>query len=141
MGVGFDYCMFWGCDRLPFVRSVAKIDWGAIAGKVRILVKLQQTNMSTLTDIGTLIVSTPGICGGHPRIAGHRVSVQNIAIDYNAGMSPEEIAKERTQLTLAQIYAALAYYHANKDEMDAAIAVEEVEWERLEAESTNGKQA
>ena len=90
--------------------------------------------MSTITDIGTLIVSTPGICGGRPRIVGHRVTVENIAIDYHTGMTPEEIAPERSQLTLAQIYAALAYYHANKEEMDAAIAAEEVEWNRLEAD-------
>lgn len=95
--------------------------------------------MPTLTDIGTLIVSTPGTCGGRPRIAGHRVTVQNIAIDYNAGMTPEEIVAARPQLNLAQIHAALAYYHANKEEMDAAIAAYYEECDRLEAEHRAGK--
>jgi uncharacterized protein (DUF433 family) len=49
-------------------------------------------------------------------------------------MSPEEIAEEFEFLTLAQIYAALAYYHANKDEIEAYLAEEKVEYERLEAE-------
>ncbi|NES21326.1 MAG: DUF433 domain-containing protein [Symploca sp. SIO3E6] len=63
--------------------------------------------MQTLTDIGTLIVQTPGICGGRPRITGHRITVHNIAIDFNAGRKPEDITEERPQLTLAQVYSAL----------------------------------
>nr|WP_228020091.1 DUF433 domain-containing protein [Sphaerospermopsis sp. LEGE 08334] len=35
---------------------------------------------------------TPGICGGKPRIAGHRIKVQNIVIWYERmRMSPDEI--------------------------------------------------
>ncbi|MBE9095010.1 DUF433 domain-containing protein [Tychonema sp. LEGE 07203] len=92
--------------------------------------------MTTAVDIGTLIVSTPGTCGGRPRIAGTRMSVQSIAIDYKAGMTPEKIAEEFPHLTLAQIYAALAYYYANQNQIDADIAAENAEWERLEAEYT-----
>ena len=95
--------------------------------------------MSTITDIGTLIVLTPETCGGRPRIPPTRVSVQNIAIDQEAGMSPEEIAAQRMHLTLAQIYAALAYYHSNKEEIDADIAAYYAECEHLEAESIAGK--
>ncbi len=95
--------------------------------------------MPTITDIGTLIVSTPGTCGGRPRIAGTRMSVQSIAMDYKAGMSPEEIAAEFPHLTLAQIYAALAYYHANKDTIEADIAAYYEECDRLEAEYKAGK--
>jgi hypothetical protein len=32
---------------------------------------------------------------------------------------------DRPHLSLAQVYAALAYYHANKPEVDADIAAEE----------------
>lgn len=95
--------------------------------------------MSTITDIGTLIVRTPETCGGRPRIAGRRVSVQAIAVLYKQGMSPEEIAEEFEFVTLAQIYAALAYYHANKDEIEAYLAEEEAEYDRLEAEYIAGK--
>ncbi|WP_293270877.1 DUF433 domain-containing protein [Microcoleus sp. PH2017_02_FOX_O_A] len=31
--------------------------------------------MTTAVDIGTLIMCTPGTCGGHPRIAGTRITV------------------------------------------------------------------
>jgi uncharacterized protein (DUF433 family) len=90
--------------------------------------------MPTLTDIGTLIVQTPDTCGGRPRIAGHRLTVHNIAIDFNAGKTPAEIVLERPQLTLAQVYAALTYYHANQETIDAEIARDIEEGDRLEAE-------
>lgn len=96
--------------------------------------------MQTITDIGTLIVRTSGTCGGRPRIAGHRITVHNIAIDFNAGMKPEDITAERPQLTLAQIYAALSYYYANKAAIDEEIATEIEEYNRLEAEYSAKRQ-
>lgn len=95
--------------------------------------------MTTTIDIGTLIVSTPGTCGGRPRIAGHRITVELIAIEHKAGLSAAEIVKERPQLTLAKVHAALAYYYANQAEIDASIAAEELELERWEAEYRAGK--
>ena len=95
--------------------------------------------MTTAVEIGTLIVRTPGTCGGRPRIAETRITVENIAIDFNAGLTPEQIIDEKPHLTLAQIYGALAYYFANKDQIDADIAAENAEWERLEAQSMVGK--
>jgi len=88
--------------------------------------------MTTLTDIGSLITQSPGICGGRLRIAGTGVSVRRIVGWYKLGLTPEEIATEIPHLDLAQVHAALAYYHANRDEMDAAMAAEEAEADRLE---------
>jgi uncharacterized protein (DUF433 family) len=95
--------------------------------------------MSTLTDIGTLIVSTPDTCGGRPRIAGTRMSVEAIAIYHNGGMSAEQLVAEYPHLNLAQVHAALAYYYANKEKIDADIAAYYEECERLEAEHRAGK--
>jgi len=89
--------------------------------------------MAGLTDIGTLIAQTPGICGGRPRIAGTGVSIRRIVGWYKMGLSPEEIADQYGHLNLAQVHAALAYYHANRDEMEAELAEEEAEYDRLEA--------
>lgn len=89
--------------------------------------------MTTEIDIGTLIITTPETCGGRPRIAGTRMTVQSIAMDYRIGMSAEEIAQEYPHLTLAQIYTALAYYHASKGQIEADIlAYQEdcVMWEK-----------
>ena len=96
--------------------------------------------MATLTDIGTLIAQTAGICGGRPRIAGTGVSVRRIAGWYKLGLTPEEIATQIPHLTLAQVHAALAYYHANRDEMEAEMAAEEAEADRLEREHRESRQ-
>ena len=78
--------------------------------------------MQTVVDIGTFIVSSSDIRGGRPRIAGTGVTVQRVVNWYKLGLAPEEIADEIAHLGLAQVYAALAYYHANRDEIEAAIA-------------------
>jgi uncharacterized protein (DUF433 family) len=80
--------------------------------------------MRTTVDIGTLIETSPEIRKGRPRIAGTGVTVRRIAGWYNLGLAPEEIAAKMEHLTLAQIHAALAYYHAIRDEIDSDIAAE-----------------
>ncbi len=86
------------------------------------------------TNIGTLIVQTPEVCGGRPRIAGTGVTVRRIAGWYKLGFSPEEIAKKYGHLSVAQVYAALTYYHTNREEIDADLTTEDKEAERLERE-------
>lgn len=88
--------------------------------------------MTTITDIGTLIVKTPETCGGRPRIAGRRLSVQQIAVLATRNkLTPEEIIQEYDQLTLAEVHAALAYYYANTEEIESYLAEEKAEYEQL----------
>jgi uncharacterized protein (DUF433 family) len=89
--------------------------------------------MATTVDIGTFITSSPDIRGGRPRIAGTGVTVQRIVVWYKLGLAPEDIPDEIGHLSLAQVYAALAYYHANKDEIEAAMEAEAQEAAALEA--------
>lgn len=64
------------------------------------------------------IECTPGVCGGKPRIAGHRIRVQDIAVWHEyQGLSADEIVAQFPQITLADVYAALAYYHDHRDEI------------------------
>jgi uncharacterized protein (DUF433 family) len=64
---------------------------------------------------------TPGIAGGKPRIRGHRITVQNVAVWHERlGKSVDEIAAEY-DLTFGQVYAALAYYFDHREEMDQSI--------------------
>jgi uncharacterized protein (DUF433 family) len=90
--------------------------------------------METSVDISKFIVSSPDIRGGRPRIAGTGVTVQRIVGWSKLGLAPEDISNEIGYLSLAQVYAALAYYHANKDEIEAAIEAEAQEAAALEAE-------
>src|SRR6202043_300085 len=80
-------------------------------------------------EIGPLITRDPALRGGRPIVAGTGVSVRTIAVENNRGLSPEGIAPDRPPLSLAQIYAALAFYHANKQEIDADVAAEERAYE------------
>lgn len=91
-------------------------------------------------EIGTMIVSSPEIRHGRPRIAGTGLTVHRIAILYNMGDSPEEIVRNYPHLTLAGVHAALAYYHANQAEIGAEIEADEAECFRLEQEFTNARQ-
>jgi uncharacterized protein (DUF433 family) len=94
--------------------------------------------MSPVADLSKFIVVTPGYVGGRPRIAGTSVSIRRIVIWYKLGYSPEEIARE-IGLSLAQVYAALTYYHANQQAIEAELAAEEAETERLEQEYLQAK--
>jgi uncharacterized protein (DUF433 family) len=67
---------------------------------------------------GPHIVRTPGVCGGRPRIEGHRIRVQDVAIEFEwQAMSPEEICQQHPGLTLAQVYSALAFFYDHRDEI------------------------
>lgn len=89
--------------------------------------------MATITDIATLIVRSPDTCGGRPRIVGTRISVQQIASLHKQGLSPTDILKDYEHLSLAQIYAALTYYYANSAEIEAYLAQDLAEYNRLVA--------
>jgi len=94
--------------------------------------------MSTqsLVEIGSLITQTPGVCGGRARITGTGVSVRRVVVWYKLGFAPEEIADRIGHLSLAQAHAALAYYHANRESIEADLAAEESEADQLEHEYT-----
>ena len=82
----------------------------------------------------TLLTSSPEIRHGRPRIAGTGITVHRIAIWYQLGHSAEEIARQYGHISVAQVYAALAYYHLNREEIDREIAADDAEAERLELE-------
>ena len=88
------------------------------------------------TDIGALIVRSPDIRGGRPRIAGTGETVRRIIGWYKLGLSPEEIVGEFGHLSLAQVHAALAYYHASPEEIEEDMAVELAETEEEKPNQT-----
>jgi uncharacterized protein (DUF433 family) len=72
------------------------------------------------------IVKTPDVCGGKPCIAGHRIRVQDIAVLHEQqGQSPDDIVSAYPALSLAQVYAALAYYHDHRDNIRRDTAQDE----------------
>jgi len=71
-------------------------------------------------------------CGGKPIIAGTRMKVSQIAIEYEKmGMSPDEIVRAHPHLTLGQVHDALSYYYDHIKEIDRQIAEERKMVERM----------
>ena len=85
----------------------------------------------TTQTLARHIETTPGIAGGKPRIAGHRITVQNIVIWHEwMCKSAAQIAAEY-HLTLADVYAALTFYYDHQSEIDEAIKADETFVETL----------
>lgn len=64
------------------------------------------------------ITTQPGVLGGKPCLAGRRIAVAHIVHWHEReGQRAEEIASAY-DLDLADVYAALAYYFANREAMD-----------------------
>lgn len=89
--------------------------------------------MAAVVDIGTLIVSSPELRGGRPRVAGTGLTVMRLAGWHRLGCTPEDIVR-KTGLSLAQVHAALAYYHANREVIDADLEAEATLYNQLAAE-------
>lgn len=79
---------------------------------------------------------TPGVCGGKPHIAGHRIRVQDVVIWYeHKGLSPDEIVYHYPSITLADVHAALAYYYDHLEEIRQQIHESEAFIATLAAET------
>jgi uncharacterized protein (DUF433 family) len=75
---------------------------------------------------------------GVARIAGTTIKVIEIAVDKLAhGSSAEEMQLEYPHLSLAQIYAALAYYYENQAELDIEIERRRRQADELASEASD----
>jgi uncharacterized protein (DUF433 family) len=119
------------------------LDLGNDLGAKQVMGSSHATRANS-AETGTLseapIVSTPGTCGGKPRIDGHRIKVAQIAILYEQiGISPDEIVTELPTISLAQVHAALAYYYDHEREIDSDIDEGNRFIEELKAKSPPSK--
>jgi len=73
------------------------------------------SNMDTTFDLGNLLVPTPQ---GGLRIGNTRVSLDSVVYAYRDGATPEEICQDYRALSLAQVYATIACYLNNRDQVD-----------------------
>ena len=85
--------------------------------------------MSVTLD--AMLAKSPDVCGGRIRIDGTRITVHRIATLYKQGQSPEDIAQTYPHLSLSQVYAALAYFHANRTEIESALAADDALYDEL----------
>lgn len=68
------------------------------------------------------ITTTQGTCGGRPRIDGTRIEVSTIAAYLKQGVRIEELADYYPGLRPAQLLAAAAYFHDNREEIERILA-------------------
>lgn len=65
----------------------------------------------------TEIVRTEGVLGGDPRIDGTRIGVLHVhELAVDGDHSPADVA-DQLDLTLGEVYSALAYYFEHPEEM------------------------
>ncbi len=76
--------------------------------------------MNTI-ESANLIYRNPDVRGGRPCIVGTSLRVLDIVISkIFAERTPDQLAEDYA-LSMAEVYAALAYYHCNKAEIDEDI--------------------
>ena len=86
-------------------------------------------------SIADLLWVRPDYRGGRLCIAGTGISVAHIGIMHGEGLSAEQIRHELFEsISLAHIHAALAYYLANEEAVEADITARNEDGDRLEAE-------
>jgi uncharacterized protein (DUF433 family) len=72
------------------------------------------------------IEKNPDVSGGKAVIAGTRIKVTQIAIEYERlGWTPDRIVDAHPHLALAQVHDALSYYYENQASLDTEIREEE----------------
>src|SRR4051794_5034350 len=89
------------------------------------------------TNPADYIARVPSVQGGEPTIRGTRTPIRTIAVLFHCTYPGDLEAVQRAlpHLTLDEIDAALAWYEANRDEVDAIIA----EHERLFIELSSAR--
>jgi uncharacterized protein (DUF433 family) len=91
-------------------------------------------------ELDSLLTHSSDLRHDRVRVAGTGITVHRIAVLSNLGHGPEEIVRKYKHLSLTGVHAALAYYHANREQVDAEIASDRDEAARLEVEFTRAPQ-
>jgi uncharacterized protein (DUF433 family) len=76
--------------------------------------------METILSLD-LIAQNPNVRGGRPYIVGTTIPVADIAVIHIVQQQSADAIAADYDLSLAQVYAALAYYYQHKAEIDASI--------------------
>jgi uncharacterized protein (DUF433 family) len=64
-------------------------------------------------------------------VTGTRISLDSIIYAFRKGLSPESIVNSFPLLTLEQVYGAIAFYLANRTDIDAYLEAEEAAFDTM----------
>ena len=77
--------------------------------------------METILSLD-LIATDPDVRSGRPYIVGTTIPVADVVTVHITGQQSADELATHYDLSLSQVYAALAYYYAHKSEIDTSIA-------------------
>ncbi|MCC7366322.1 MAG: DUF433 domain-containing protein [Dehalococcoidia bacterium] len=94
--------------------------------------------MAATIELASLLSRDPEVKGGRLCIAGTGILVNRIAVLYDEGATTEEIVRRLYGVpSLAAVHAAVAYYLANRDAVDAEIDRDDAVLTQLASEWTS----
>ena len=97
--------------------------------------------MATEMVLNGHIEVMPAVRGGKPRLAGTRITVDDVVLmHFRLGQSLEEIAG-KYDLSLAAVYSAMAYYYDHRGEVDRRIEEDQAFFEAFRRENPSPLQA
>lgn len=106
---------------------------GRPSSSVRVSI-FQSGRTACATIVYSHITKDPQVCGGKACIDGTRVRVLDLVCMLRQALSPQDMLGAYPSLTLAQVYAALSYYHENPQEISADLDRDREAAERIEAD-------
>ncbi len=103
------------------------------------ITRLAQIKQRTVEQvIGDLVIQPTtyisvrsGVQGGEPCISGTRIPVWVLAAMHKQGDTATDILAAYPNLSAAQVHAALSYYYERRGEIDAVIAAQNAQHDRI----------
>ena len=75
---------------------------------------------------------------GVMRVSHTRVMLDSIVAGFEQGHSPETIQQQYPALGLEEVYGAITYYLAHRDEVEAYLKRQDEQWDTWRAKSMTG---
>jgi len=89
-------------------------------------------------SLDSLLVRKPGYRDGRPCLKGTGITVHNVAVRYLQGGTVEEMCAANPDLDPSLFHAALAYYFANRGEIEADFERDRILDDELREKYPNG---
>lgn len=97
--------------------------------------------MAAVTDLNSLLVAREGYRQGRPCLRGTGMTVHTLAAGLLRGATVQELFEENSDLDPSLIHAALAYYFANKEQIEADLERDAAEGAQLARQTRHGGSA
>ena len=88
--------------------------------------------MSIVSSVPAVVVKPyVEIRNGGYYVIGTRISLDSVVYGFQEGQPPESIIRSYPSLDLEQVYGAIAFYLANRSDIDAYLAAEEAAFDAM----------